>query len=206
MADSTPQPDQPTGRKLTPQEQRFLDEYIAGDGNATQAYLKAFPTHSYGTARCESSKLLANPSILAELDAVREASKRALRVSVLKVVQEIAAVAFADIGDAFEPDPAGGMDTPKPLSKIKPLVRKAMQSARVKRRKMRQKGSDEIAEEVEEVEYKFHDKLAALEKLCKKLGMFADAGTAAKDADRLVIGGEVVPDDLTGPESPDAES
>jgi phage terminase small subunit len=199
MADSTPPTGDAEGRSLTPQEQRFLEEYIAFDGNATQAYLKAFPEHTYGTARTNSSKLLATANIQAELEAAREGYCRAVRVSNLKVLRELASLAFADIGEAFDPDPAGGLDVPRPLSRIKPAVRKAMQVVKVKRRKVKQKGSDEVLEEVEEVEYKFHSKLEALEKLCKKLGFFKDDGPAGGGADdRLVVGGNADPDALTG--------
>jgi phage terminase small subunit len=158
---------------VTTSQRRFLEEYIAFDGNATQAYLKAFPEHSYGTARCESSKLLANPSIQAELQAMREGYARDLRISGLKVLKELAAVAFSDIGEVFE-EVEGEFDRAKPPSRIRPLARKAVQVAKVKRRKVKSKASDDLVEEVEEVEYKLYSKLDALDKLCKKLGLFKD--------------------------------
>src|SRR5262245_59196366 len=120
----------PAAHTLTVRQQRFLCEYVACDFNGTRAYLKAFPTHTYSTARNESSKLLTNPDIEAELVAIRAELARTLRISSLKVLREIAAIAFVDIGEAFEPDPNGGMDRPRPLSQMRPAVRKAIKSVK----------------------------------------------------------------------------
>ena len=53
--------------KLTIKQQRFADEYIIS-GNATEAYLKAYPSvKKETTARANSSRLLTNANIISYL-------------------------------------------------------------------------------------------------------------------------------------------
>jgi hypothetical protein len=49
-----------------------------------------------------------------------------------------------------------------------------MQGVKIKRRKLKGASDDTVVLEVEEVEYKFPDKNAAIEKLCKHLGLTKD--------------------------------
>lgn len=107
------------------------------------------------------------------------------------MLREIAAIAFADIGEGFEPNPDGGMDRPVPLSRMPPAARKAVRSVKVKRRLVKCKASGDLIEEVEEVEYKFHSKLDALDKLCRHLGLFEADDTAddnsLTDSERVAL-------------------
>jgi phage terminase small subunit len=149
---------------LTPNQLRFCSEYAA-DRNATQAYLRAYPGKAYTTARNEACKLLALPDIKAEVDAAEKEHARRTGVSARRVLRELAGIAFLDVADAFE---GNGLPAPRPLSKIAPATRRSIQSVRVKRKKEGRKAV------VEEVEYKFADKLSALDKLCKHLGITRD--------------------------------
>lgn len=51
---------------LTDKQELFCYEYL-NDLNATQAYIRSFSCDNYGTARTESSRLMANPNISAHI-------------------------------------------------------------------------------------------------------------------------------------------
>lgn len=167
-------------KALTEKELRFCAEYAA-DPNATQAYLRAFGPGSYRSAQGSASKLLSKPIIQEEVKAAREEYQRRCRVNGTRVVKELSAIAFVDPADAFDPDPSGGPLVAKPLHKIPAATRRAIQSVKVKRRRIAG-GKDEVYE-VEEVEYKFAPKDAALDKLSKHLGLYAkdEAGEGGTD-------------------------
>jgi len=49
---------------LTPNQRAFADEWIINGGNATQAYLKAYPSvKNENVARANGSRLLANANV-----------------------------------------------------------------------------------------------------------------------------------------------
>lgn len=182
MADPSP--------KLTEKQRRFVAEYAA-DPNAVQAYFRAYgrakadgKTRSYGATAESARQLLNKPEIQAELAHAQAEYARRTGVSKGRVLREVSAVAFADPADAFDPDPNGGPLLARPLHKIPAATRRAIQSVKVKRRRIAGNGSEVY--EVEEVEYKFASKLDALDKLCKRLGFYSDEATAPKDG-RAVI-------------------
>lgn len=183
MADPSP--------KLTEKQRRFVAEYAA-DENAVQAYFRAFgrttakgTTRSYRAAQVNASKLLSTAIIQQELEKAREEYAARVRVSKGRVLREVSAVAFADPADAFDPDPNGGPLLARPLHKIPAATRRAIQSVKVKRRRIAGNGSEVY--EVEEVEYKFASKLDALDKLCKRLGFYTDEATAPKGGRAVII-------------------
>jgi phage terminase small subunit len=187
---------QPGRSTLTLKQRRFVEEYAA-DGNAVQAYFRAFGREttkgnrrSYRGAQSQASVLLSNPIILAELEQANGEYARRVRVDKERVLAELAALAFSDPDDIYEPDPDNNdLPAPKRWRDIPAMARKAIQSVKVKRRRL--KGDkDATAWEVEELEYRFHSKTDALDKLCKKLGFYGgeDADTAAGALLRGLIG------------------
>lgn len=81
---------------LTEKQKRFVEEYII-DLNGAQAAIRA--GYSPKTACCIASENLAKPAIQAALQqAIQERSKRT-EVTADRVLEELAAVAFADGGD-----------------------------------------------------------------------------------------------------------
>jgi phage terminase small subunit len=172
------------------------------DPNATQAYRRAFGPCSYHTARTEGPKLLANPAIKAEIHAARLDYQQRVRVNAVKVLRWLAEIAGADPDDCYEPDPEnGGLPRPRPWADIPPAARRTIASVRLKRR--RRKGAAGAAYEVEEVEYRHHSKDAAIDKLCRKLGLYPDdpAGGDDKHEAGLDILGRLVAR-LVGQEPP----
>ena len=164
-------------KPLTAKQKRFVVEYAA-DPVAVQAYMRAFGRYTstgklrtYRSAQVESSKLLSNPIIQAELEAANLAYERSVRVSKLRVIREVAAIAFADADDLYEPDDQNnGLPRPRPWRDVPPAVRRTVQSVRVKRRKYKDDAGD--LWETEEIEYRQHSKTQALDRLCRRLGLY----------------------------------
>ncbi|MFR3483125.1 MAG: terminase small subunit [Clostridia bacterium] len=97
----------PKNGKLTPKQKRFADEYLI-DLNATRAYQAAYPSvKKEAAARANGSKLLAKANV-AEYVAERML-KRQQRTEVTqdRVIQELAAIAFARATDYIEIDRNG---------------------------------------------------------------------------------------------------
>lgn len=154
---------------LTPDQERFVEEYLI-DLNATQAYRRAFPGCTYKTARSEGSRFLAKPSIVLEVQAAKQERRRQSKVKADKVIRELARIAFADIGAAC--DLSADEVRPLPPRQIPLDTRRAMTTLKLKRRRVL--GNDEASYEVEVFEYRFADKVAALDKLARHLGLFQE--------------------------------
>ncbi len=186
--------DEPSGGKLTAKQRAFVAEYVI-DQNGVQAYFRAYGRNksngqprSYFGANVQAIRLLQNPTIQRELRAAEADFARRVRVSKLRVLRELAMLAFVDPADAYDPDPDGGQDIPRPMSRIPAPVRRALSGSRTKRRRIVGEGQELY--EVEEVEYKFSGKQAALDALCKKLGLFKDddkGGPALTDAEKVEV-------------------
>lgn len=166
--------------KLTLKQRRFVEEYAA-DPNAFQAYVRAFGRYtskgvlrSYGAAREQARRLLTKPDIQAEIAAAQEAWAARVGVTKERVLSELAALAFADPDDVYEPDSDnGGLPAPKSWRDLPPAARKAIQSVKVRRKRLKADRDSVTQWEVEELEYRFHSKTDALDKLCKRLGFYA---------------------------------
>ena len=159
MADTTP--------RLTEGERRFCVEYAA-DPNGTKAYRLAYPNHTDTTARNNAARLIAKAYIRAEIRRLRRGYERRVGTSAARLNLELKRAALYDPADAFDRDPHGGPLLPRPLHDIPADTRRAIQSVKVRRRRIAG-GGDEVYE-VEEVEYKFADKAAANKALGKRLG------------------------------------
>ena len=148
--------------KITPKQQRFVDEYLI-DLNATQAAIRA--GYSVKTAEAQGSRLLTIVNVAQVVgEALAERSKRT-GVNQDRIVQELAKIAFADMGTFVSWDENG-------ITLIKSDELAGGETAAVY----------EISEtEVEmglvikrTTKIKLHDKQRAMELLGKHLGMFKD--------------------------------
>ena len=156
--------------ELTEGELRFCEEYAAAP-SATQAYRRAFPGTSAKVASVGAVRLLAKVRVRGHVLKLRKAYLRQVDVDALKTLNELAGVAFADIGDLFEPDPDnGGLPKPRKWADVPPAARRAIQTVRVTRRRLREKGAA-TEWEIESLEFKAHPKLDALKTLCQYLGL-----------------------------------
>lgn len=145
-------------RKLTPKQQRFVDEYLV-DLNATQAAIRA--GYSQKTANEQAARLLANVSVQTAIAERIKAREQRTEITQDKVVKELAKVAFGDPRNVMTWGPSG-----------------------VKLKDSEELTDDEAAfvSEVSEtttehggnLKLKTNDKLKALELLGKHLGMFRE--------------------------------
>ena len=143
----------------TEAQRRFVDEYLT-DLNGTRAYRVAYPGASYAAARTNAGRLLALPAVAREVRAGRAAQRRRTRVTADRVLQELAAVAFSDIGDLF--DHTG---RPVPVHRLDPITRRAIAAVSIGR-------VDGPAGVVSErFHVRFWDKLRALELLARYVGL-----------------------------------
>ncbi len=144
---------------LTEPQRRFVEGYLSG-GNGTRAYRAAYPGASYAAARTGAARLRKLPAVAAELKAGRAAQRRRTRLEGDRLLRELAAVAFSDIGDLFDSD-----GRPLPPHLIDPIARLAIESLTVARTVS---ASGAVTETFR---VKFWDKCKALDMLARHLGL-----------------------------------
>lgn len=152
--------------KLTPKQRRFIDEYLI-DLNATQAAIRA--GYSEKTAYSIGVQLLKKLEIQAEIQKRRSRLQNKLEITQERVLQELAAIAFANGADYAKVVNSGLLPTVEmiPTKELPPEKLPAIAGI-----KANQYG----------VEVKLHDKVKALELLGKYLGTF-DGGPAQEQTE-----------------------
>ena len=90
-------------------------------------------------------------------------------VNAERVIEELAAIAFSDIGDVF-----GADGRILPLAEIPPQARRAIAVYKVRQqtRTRNGRGGEKVMESVEVIAVQLHPKVAALAALARYLGMF----------------------------------
>ena len=110
-----------TMRKLTERQKRFVEHYLV-DLNATQSAIKA--GYSKRSAMELGYQLLQKPSVVEAIqDAMQERSKRT-QVTQDRVLEELAAIAFANIYDAL--NTGSGQPTYKDMHELPADLQKAI--------------------------------------------------------------------------------
>ena len=146
--------------KLTPKQERFVDEYLV-DLNATAAAKRA--GYSEKSASRIAIELLNKTHVSAAIQARRDKLRGKLEISQEAVLQELASIAFAN-GTDFVTVTGAGLLCVKATSEVPKNKLPAIAGI-----KYSQLG----------IEIKLHDKVRALELLGKHLGVFATGGSAA---------------------------
>lgn len=164
--------------KLTPKQQRFVEEYLI-DLNGTQAAIRA--GYSPKSADVHCTRMLGNASVRHAVDTAMAARSARTGVTQDRVIRELARVAFVDPTKVV--DFGTGM--------IKPDLteddRAVLSGVKIK---------DGL--EFTEREVKFADKLKALELLGKHLNLFTDSVQLSVDVPRII---DDVPDRPPGGEA-----
>lgn len=143
--------------KLTAKQIRFVDEYLI-DLNATQAAIRA--EYSSKTAKEQAARLLSHVNVQAEIAKRQRARQRRTEITQDRVLQELAAIGFADIIDFAE--------VKRDVEGL-PAVALKLTAAIPKEKRAAIAG---IKQGANGVEVKMNDKLKALELIGKHLGMF----------------------------------
>ena len=146
--------------KLTAKQERFVDEYLV-DLNATAAARRA--GYSEKTAEVIGYENLRKPQIMAAIHERQQNLQGKLEITREAVLQELAAIAFAN-GTDFVTVTGAGLLCVKATSEVPKNKLPAIAGI-----KYSQLG----------IEIKLHDKVRALELLGKHLGVFATGGSAA---------------------------
>jgi len=139
-------------RKLTAKSAAFI-EYCLVDPNYTKAAIAA--GYSPRTASAMAYKLVRHPSVKAELARRRAQQAKKMEITQEKVLQEIARVAFANMGDFASW--GNGLCILKPSLDVDAKVVESV--------KVDTQGN---------VSIKLHNKLKALDMLCKHLGLYEE--------------------------------
>jgi phage terminase small subunit len=149
---------------LTDQQLRFCQHY-ARSLNATQAYKDAgYKAKTENAAGVSAHQILRNLKIQAYLGEV-------LNLTEVSVVHEAVAIGFANITDAIEWDEEGVSVIPS--RHLTHRGKSAIKSIKCKKKTTtRTVGEVKETDVTVEWEVTLHDKLAALEKLIKKLGLY----------------------------------
>lgn len=143
--------------KLTPKQQRFVDEYLI-DLNATQAAIRAGYSPKY--ADREGHRLVENSRVSAAISLAMAERSRRTGVSADRVLQELAKIAFVNAADVIGSD--GSLQNGARRDDTA-----AIQSIKLKAIPT----EDGV---VFEREVRLYDKIRALELLARHLGLFND--------------------------------
>jgi phage terminase small subunit len=176
--------------KLSAKHERFVAEYLV-DLNAAAAYRRAgYKAKDDHTAAANAARLIAKDSIQQTITAAAAKVIDKLEVDAANVTEEWVCIAHSDIGDIL--DFSGDVPKMRSAHEIPAKARRAISGFKT-RRVVEGKGED--ARTVEISEFKYWDKLGALEKLAKLKGLLKDSDQSpAGPAFKVYIGQS--PDDL----------
>jgi phage terminase small subunit len=147
---------------LTARQQRFVEAYVANP-NGAQAAVRA--GYSARTARVTASENLRKPEIAAAIDRATKRRRTREDTRLERVRQELAQIAFANIGDIL--DERGEVRDPSTW----PETLRGVTGFSVRRRVTRE-GDGKSGRVVGRLTVSLRHKLKALEVLGKSLGMF----------------------------------
>lgn len=139
---------------LTGKQARFVEEYIV-DLNATQAAIRA--GYSEKTAEVQGHQLLKKTSVCEAVQAAKAERSKRTEITADAVVKELARIGFSDIAD-FLSFGKGGIRLEESSEVDTKCLAEVKQTAT-------QFGPT--------ISFKLHDKLGALDKLAKHLGIYA---------------------------------
>lgn len=166
---------------LNLQQAKFLKEYLKS-GNATQSAIAA--GYSQRTAAEQGTRLLRN----AQIKAAVQKTLNKLEISAENVLQEIAKLAFSNMGDFVSPSNDGTQLVPD-FSKLTREQMAAIQEIRVD--ETGGGGGDGKRERIQRTTFKLADKGLNLERLGRNLKLFTDKIELTGDAaviERLLQG------------------
>lgn len=136
--------------------ERFAQELAKGK-TATEAYESA----GYKANEGNAGRLNRNEQVMTRVSELLSGAADRTEITIARVLEELAKVGFANAGDYFEWGPDG--ITVKDQDTLTPEQQAAVAEV-----------SQTISDKGGTIRVKLHDKLGALEKLGKHLGMFVD--------------------------------
>lgn len=148
--------------ELTPKIKRFCDEYIK-DLNGTQAAIRA--GYSAKTATEQASQLLAKLNVQNYISELKHSLSNKNEGLAQQVIDELKKIGFANIQDYISEE-----NEIKDLTKIDRDKAAAVES--IKKTVTEFSGGAESTGKKTSIQFKLYDKISALEKLGRHLGIF----------------------------------
>ena len=147
---------------LTPKQDAFALAFIE-TGNASEAYRQSYDASAMNdnTVGKAAHELLKNPKVAARIEELRAEHRERHKVTVDRIVEELALIAFSDPGDFYEWD--ASKVSLRPKANLTPEQRRCIAEL-----------SQTVTEAGGTLRLKLHSKPDALEKLGRHLGMFKD--------------------------------
>ena len=163
-----------TERKLTNKQARFVEEYLV-DLNATQAAIRA--GYAEGSARQIAAENMAKPVISAMIAEAQAQMAERTEITADRVLQEMALIGFADMGDYIKLNPDGTTefdwsDLPSGATRVVSEI--TQETVRL----IPGDGEGDLPQQVVKTKFKLHDKQAALVNMGRHLGMWNDKAAA----------------------------
>lgn len=146
---------------LTDKQKRFCQEYII-DLNGTQAAIRA--GYSKNTARQIAEQNLSKLDIQEYISSLQQKIGDKLEITAERVIGEIAKLAFSNVQDFLEAD--------NTITDISALSRDTAAAVESIKKTTTEWGSDDKGGTKTHISFKLYDKISALEKLGKHLGIF----------------------------------
>lgn len=153
-------------RELTHKQQRFVDEYLI-DANATQAAIRA--GYSKRTAYSIGQENLKKPEVALAIDAGRQARAERACVAADRVLLELARIAFFDVRKLFHSD-----GSPKRVDEVDGDTIAALTSIEIIDCRGAETGNARV------LRFRMADKLSALDKCMRHLGLYHQASQTSK--------------------------
>ncbi len=160
--------------KLTPRQATFVSEYLV-DMNATQAAIRA--GYSQKTAGQIGDETLKNPKIAAAIAKARADRSARTEITADRVLKELARVAFFDVRKAFNPD-----GTMKRLDELDDDTAAAIAGIDLAEIRDGEGTPIGVLKKI-----KVADKLVALDKLARHLGLLVDKVKVSGDAENPLL-------------------
>lgn len=148
--------------ELTPKIKRFCEEYIK-DLNGTQAAIRA--GYSSKTANEQAARLLAKVNVQNYIAELKQSLSNKNEGLAQQVIDELKKLGFANIQDYINPE-----NEIKDLTKIDRDKAAAVES--IKKTVTEFSGGSESSGKKTSIQFKLYDKISALEKLGRHLGLF----------------------------------
>lgn len=148
--------------KLTAQQQRYVEEYCQDPSSQKNAAIRA--GYSPETAKESASRLMRHPLIKQEIEDRMGERTAKMGVTPERVLQELCLIAFANMQDVTDQDEEG--NTTVNVKNLKREVAASLAELTITTKKGKTT--------VQTSKIRLADKLAALEKIGKFLGMFKE--------------------------------
>lgn len=165
-----------TTRKLTRKQAAFVEEFLI-DLNATAAYNCAGYTASGHGAEVNAAKLLSNTEVASAVASAMKIRSQRTEISADRVLRELARIAFFDVPRAFNLD--GSL---KPLDQLDDDTAAAIGGIEVFEEHDRKGNVIGVTKKL-----KIVDKVAALDKLARHLGLLIDKMKISGDEENPLV-------------------